>query len=235
MLNQVEKMYIQAYLDAAFTTKAGDKFSVQVNPESYKISYNVEFADAQAPGTSAVNLRFKKILPQSFSFDFLFDNTGVIRDASLLSIAISNPFAGGSSNDVITQIETFKQTVLNYQGNIHRPNFLKLHWGTLTFKGVLTSMDINFKLFNPDGTPIRAVVKVTLRGSIEDDLRTALEDRQSPDITHERVFKAYDKFTLLTEKIYGDSKYYIAAAAFNGLNSFRKIPQGKRLYFPPLS
>lgn len=236
MFNQIEKMYIQAYTKADYSasSKAGDKIKVQVNPESYKVSHRVEFSDAQAPGTSAANLRFNKIPPQDFSFDFLFDNTGVIKGTSLLSIAIENPFSSGNNTNVIDQIENFKHALLNYHGDIHRPYFLKLHWGTLTFKGVMTSMDIEFKLFNPDGTPIRAVAKVNFRGSIDDNLRVALEDRQSPDIMHERVFGADDKFTLMNNSIYNNEQYYIPVAKYNRLNSFRKIKQGTHLFFPPL-
>lgn len=237
MPGHLEKMYILAYSrdDYSEASKVG-KFTAQVNPESYKISYRVEYCDAQAPGTSAVNLRFGKTPPQEFSFDFLFDSTGVIKDASLISLAIPNPFDSGSGNgDVTAQLESFKHTVLNYQGDIHRPYFLKLHWGTLSFKGVMTSMDIEFKLFDGSGVPIRAVAKTSFKGSIEDNLRKALEDRQSPDITHQRVFTAYDRFTLLTGSIYGSGQYYIDVAGFNGLNSFRKIPQGTRLNFPPLN
>lgn len=237
MSGSIERMYIQAYSksDYSASSKVGDKFSVQVNPESYKVSYKIEHNDTQAPGTSAVNLKYNKMLPPDLSFDILFDNTGVIKDPSLVSIAIVNPLDSGSSQDVTQQLETFKHNVLNYQGNIHQSNFLKLHWGTLTFKGKIMSMDIEFKLFNGNGAPIRAVVKLGLKGSIEDNLRKALEDKQSPDITHQRIFTAYDRFTLLTDKIYGNGQYYIEVAQFNQLNSFRKIAQGTPLNFPPLN
>lgn len=230
----MDKMYIQAYSTADYSQKAGDKFTVLVNPETYKFSYTVEFSDAQAPGTSAVNLRFNRMPPQNFNFDFIFDGTGVVTASSLLP-TVSNPLSNSGSSDVIDQIETFKHTVFNYQGDIHRPYFLKLHWGTLSFKGVLTSLDIEFKLFNPDGSPVRAVAKAGFRGSVEDNLRAALEDRQSPDITHKRVFQGNDTFVLLTNSIYNSEQYYIPVAAFNKLNSFRKIKQGTALYFPPVS
>lgn len=236
MPGTLEKMYIQAYSrgDYSPSSKVGDKFSVQVNPDSYKVSYLVEHDDTQGTGTAAANLRFNRILPPDLNFDILFDNTGVLKDASMLSAAIVNPLSSGSNNDVTQQLETFKHNILDYNGSVHQSNFLKLHWGTLTFKGRVSSMDIEFKLFDTRGAPIRAVVKLGLRGSIEDDLRKALEDRLSPDITHQRIFSAFDSFALMTHKIYGDGKYYIQVARFNQLNSFRKIAQGTPLNFPPL-
>lgn len=226
----MDKMRIDAYSQADYSGGIVSTYTALINPETYKFSYKIEFCDAQAPGTSAVNLRFNKMPPQDFNFDFIFDSTGVV-DSSILPNLLSNSV----SPDVIDQIETFKHTVLKYVGDIHRPYFLKLHWGKLNFKGVLTSLDIEFKLFNPDGSPIRAVAKAGFKGSVEENLRAALEDKQSPDITHKRVFQGNDTFFLLTNSIYNNEQYYIPAAAFNKLNSFRKIKQGTSLYFPPIS
>jgi hypothetical protein len=236
MQGTLEKMYIQAYSkgDYSPSSKIGDKFSVQVNPESYRVSYVVEHDDTQGIGTAAANLRFNKIRPPDLSLDVLFDNTGVIKDASTLAAAFANPLSSGTDTNVTRQIETFKHNILDYNGSVHQSNFLKLHWGTLTFKGKVSSMDIEFKLFATDGSPIRAIAHMGFRGSIQDDLRVALEDRQSPDITHRRVFSAFDRFTLMTGDIYGDGAYYIQVARFNHLNSFRKIARGTVLIFPPL-
>jgi nucleoid-associated protein YgaU len=143
-----------------------------------------------------------------------------------------NPFA--ETANVIDQIETFKGLMLSYQSETHRPNFVALNWGTLLFKGQLTSMDVEYKLFKPDGTPIRAIVKCDFRGYIEDNLRVALENPLSPDITHERLFKANDRFPLMTDKIYENPNYYIDVAKANGLTSFRKIAAGTKLFFPPV-
>ena len=159
--------------------------------------------------------------PQEFNFDFLFDSTGVI--SSLFS-----PPA-----PVADQLDAFRHKILQYQGNIHRPYYLKIHWGTLLFKGVLTSMDIEFKLFKPDGSPIRAIAKCAFKGSIEENLRVAMENAMSPDITHERKVAANDRLPLMTKKIYNDIRYYIDVAGFNRLDGFRNIPTGVKILFPP--
>jgi hypothetical protein len=97
-------------------------------------------------------------------------------------------------------LEIFKHQLLQYQGEIHRPYYLKIHWGTLLFKGVLTSLDIEYKLFSPDGTPLRAIAKCAFKGSIEESLRLAIENRMSPDITHKRIIKQGDTLALMTQK-----------------------------------
>src|SRR6476620_7960063 len=98
--------------------------------------------------------------------------------------------------------------MLTYQSETHRPNYVALNWGTLLFKGQMTSMDIEYKIFKPDGTPIRAMVRADFQGFIEDNLRVALENPLSPDITHERLFAAHDRFALLTDKMYNTPDHY---------------------------
>jgi hypothetical protein len=95
-------------------------------------------------------------------------------------------------------------------------------------------MNIEYKLFKPDGTPIRAIASADFRGYIEDNLRVAMENPLSPDITHERLFKAHDRFALMTDKIYNNPNFYIDVAKANALTGFRKIKAGTRLFFPPV-
>lgn len=232
MLGKLEKMKLQAYTDENFSDKKGAPFEVLINPESYSIKYRVEHNETQGQGTSHPQLHFTKILAQDIHFDFVFDSSGVVKEASLLSIGIPNPFA--ETPTIIDQIELFKQLMFVYQSETHRPNFVGLNWGTLLFKGQLTSMDIEYKLFKPDGTPIRAIAKADFRGYVEDDLRVALENPLSPDITHQRLFSTNDRFDLFTAKIYDNPNYYIDVAKANGLTSFRKIATGTRILFPPV-
>lgn len=232
MLGKLDKMKLQAYADEAFSDKKGDAFTVLVNPESYTIKYRVDHTESQGQGTSHPQLHFNKILAQDIHFDFIFDSTGVVADASILNIGLINPFA--ETANVIDQIEQFKQLMLYYQSETHRPNFVALQWGTLLFKGQMTSMDIDYKLFKPDGTPIRAMARVDFRGFIEEDLRVAMENSLSPDITHQRIFNANDRFDLLVNTIYKSPDYYIDVAKANGLSGFRKIAKGTRLFFPPV-
>jgi hypothetical protein len=229
---KLDKMKLQAYSDENFTQKQGAAFSVLINPDSYTIRYRVEHTESQGQGTSHPPLHFNKILAQDIHFDFVFDSSGVVVEPSLLMGGLINPFA--QTANIIEQIETFKRLMLSYQSETHRPNFVALHWGTLLFKGQLTSLDIEYKLFKPDGTPIRAVAKTDFRGYIEDNLRVALENPLSPDITHERTVKSDDRFDLMVSKIYDHPKYYIEAAKANGLTGFRKIPTGTKLFFPPV-
>jgi hypothetical protein len=230
---KIDKLKIWAYKDAEMTRPvAGGPFIALINPETYSHKHKVEFCETQAPGTSGVALKYNKTTPQEYSFDFLFDATGVFKGASVLDFAVTNPFESGK--DVSVQIEEFKKKVFDYNGDVHRPNYLMIIWGSLLIKGVLTSLDIEYKLFNTKGIPIRAIAKCSIKETLPEKLRTATEDSQSPDITHERIFTASDRLSLMTNDIYNNQNYYTDVAAFNQLDGFRKIKPGEIIQFPQI-
>ncbi|MDL2144846.1 LysM peptidoglycan-binding domain-containing protein [Flavobacterium tructae] len=223
MAGELEKLKIVAYSDPQFNNKIADgKFSTLMNPEKYTYHYKIETDDTQASGTSTVSPKFNKKLPENLELDFVFDRSGVISGYK------------SSSNGIIDDIEKFKKVILDYNGDEHKPNYLMISWGTLLFKGALTEMDIEFKLFNPDGTPIRAIAKAKFQGFVEDNLRAARENNKSPDLTHYRIVKEGDTLPLMTYHIYGDSKYYLEVAKVNNIINFRKLKTGQKLFFPPL-
>ncbi|AWW32982.1 LysM peptidoglycan-binding domain-containing protein [Echinicola strongylocentroti] len=220
---KLEKLKIVAYKDSKFSEEVDNgEFTTLLNPEKYKFQYRVEQNEDQAAGTSAAPIRFNKILPQTLELDFLFDRTGVIAGYE------------ATENGVIDDVTHFKKVVYDYNGEKHKPNYLMITWGSLLFKGYLKEMDIEYKLFRPDGTPIRALATAKVGEFVEEELRTAQENNQSPDLTHYRVVKDGDTLPLMTYRIYGDSKYYLEVAKANGLTNFRHLKTGTELRFPPL-
>jgi nucleoid-associated protein YgaU len=95
-------------------------------------------------------------------------------------------------------------------------------------------MKINYKLFRPDGSPVRAEVDAKFKEILDPELRVAQENDQSPDLTHVRTVKDGDTLPLYCKDIYGDPKYYIEVARVNKLISFRNLKVGQRIEFPPL-
>ncbi len=230
-----EKLRIESYEDASFQTRARNVDGVYyalINPESYTTRESVEFADTQAPGRSMPILRFNKMPAQEMNFEFLFDGTGVVTEASALNIGLVNPLA--KSKTVTEQLADFKKRVLRFEGEIHQPYYLKLCWGTLLLKCVLTSIDIEYKLFNTDGAPIRAVVRCAFKEIIDEPLLLRTEDRSSPDITHQHTVKDTDRLDLLSYRYYKDQRYISQLATFNDLDGFRNLKPGTLLYFPSI-
>ena len=220
---QLEKMRIEAFSGPELRDdqKVGE-FRALVNPETYSVEFKMETSGGQGQGTSGAQQRYAFKKPEEFTFEFLFDNTGIID---------GNPNPDG----VIDDINSFKDLTIKHEGDTHEPRFLQLTWGTFQFKGRLTSMNITFKLFNPDGSPIRATVKITVKGSVEEEFRLRTERNSSPDLTHSRTVASGDTLPWMCYKIYGDPKYYLEVAKANNLSNFRRLEVGSNIFFPPFN
>jgi len=99
---------------------------------------------------------------------------------------------------------------------------------------VLKSASIAYKLFQPDGVPLRAVISAVFVDNSDDTTRVAIAQDESADLTHVRLVKAGDTLPSLCETIYAEPRMYIEVARANGLDNFRALQPGMRLRFPPL-
>jgi hypothetical protein len=214
----LEKVLIKAYEKPDYSGQPVDEFAAFVNPNEITLSYEMEYDSSQGSGTTNSRMNFKKMKPGDMSLTFFIDGTG----------------ASGNPADVQQKVEQF-QKVTGYNGNIHRPNYLKVVWGTLQVKRcVLKSASIAYKLFKPDGVPLRAVISANFTDNSDDQTRVALSQDQSPDLTHIRIVKAGDTLPALCFHVYGDPYHYLEVARANRIDNFRKLTTGVRIFFPPL-
>jgi hypothetical protein len=214
----LERLTIKAYEKADYFGSPVSEFEAYVNPNEIVLSYEMEYDSAQGSGTTGSRMEFKKVKPGDMSLTFFLDGTG----------------ANGRPLDVQQSIAQF-QTVTGYNGNIHRPNYLKVVWGTLQVKRcVLKSASIAYKMFKPDGVPLRAVITANFTDNSDDRTRVARAQDQSPDLTHARVVQAGDDLPTLCSRIYGDPRLYIKVAEANALDHFRDLAPGTRILFPPM-
>ena len=224
---ELKKMKIYAYThvdmaDNHLASIAGvdNPYTALINPETYTVEIKYEFEQAQGQGTTGNNQSFKVKYPEEMSFEFLFDNTGIID---------RNP-----KENIATDIENFKKFLMDHDGNSHQPRFFKFVWGTDLFKGRCSALNINYKLFNPDGSPIRAICKVSLKQATEEELRVIQQNDRSPDLTHYRRVQKGDTLPYMCFKIYGDSSFYLQVAKANKLQNFRNLEVGSEIFFPPI-
>jgi len=221
------KMLILAFAvsqkaESGGVAEAGASFEALINPETYTLEYKLKFEAEPGHGASGKQLKYQYTEPDELSFEFLFDNTGIIDGEPRASIA--------------DDIKAFKDVLIDYKGDSHEPRHFKMVWGQNSiFKGRVTEVAITYKLFASDGTPIRAIAKVKFKSSIEEQKRAAKEDKKSPDLTHIRKVKLGDTLPLLCFSIYGDPRYYLEVAAVNGLGNFRQLTPGMSLAFPPIA
>lgn len=220
MPNFVGKLKILAFTTPKFMLGGPPvgAYLAMFNPESFSVSQRVVYDQVQAPGVTSGEPTFRGYEAQVYNFDFLVDGTG----------------ASGESREVFADLLLFKYTV-GYLGEIHRPHYLIIQWGTFIARCVLSQMDIKYDLFRQDGTPLRATISATFYEHVESNLESLLANRSSPDLTHVRVVRDGDTLPLLAHEIYGDASYYTEVARVNGIDNFRDINVGDEIYFPPLT
>src|ERR1041384_5289688 len=207
----LEKLLIKAYDKPDYSGQPLGEFKSFINPNKITLAYEMEYDAAQGSGTTGSRMNFKKLKPGDLSLTFFIDGTG----------------ANGAAIDVQEKVESF-QTVTGYNGKIHRPNYLKVTWGTLQVKRcVLKSASIAYKLFKPDGVPLRAVITAAFTDNSDDQTRVALAQDESPDLTHIRLVRAGENLPALCFNIYGDPRYYLDVARVNRIDDFRQLRPGQ--------
>jgi Contractile injection system tube protein len=220
----LEKMTIEAFSDGKFQKRKGQPYHVLINPEEYAHKYSILHNDTHALGANGTSQEFSRMGPETVSFTIWFDRTGVVPGF---------PRMGGTTS-LAQQIKLFKALIFTYQGDIHSPNYLVLTWGTLLFRCQLTSLDLTYTMFRPDGNPIRAKCVVSFQSYTAPTELAQKAQKASADMSHLVSVKAGDTLPLLCHQVYGTSVHYAAVARVNGLTGFRRLRPGMQLLFPPL-
>lgn len=220
-MGSLEPMKITGYTDEQFTKRfPGPPYLMMLNPESIKWQRSIEYNHQQAPDSSSPSQRYKSTPSDKLNFDVVIDCTGIV-DPKRVSMA--------------TEITSLENIIFTYNGTIHRPNFVRVQWGKdLVFNGVLSSFDISYTLFRPDGSPLRAKVSLGFAQYISPQTVKIQDQDESPDISH--LVTVVEGVTLpeLCEKIWDEEDYYIQAARYNDLNKFRSLKGIEKLIFPPI-
>lgn len=223
----LEKMTIIAYENNKFQGNGSDEIEVLINPEKYAHGYKICYSRLQAMGSAGASMKFNRVPASKVSFELVFDGTGIAggKLPSLIS---------GLVNTVTDQLDAFRKIVVDFNSDLHSPNFVQLSWGTLVFNCRLTSLDISYTLFSPDGDPLRAKADVTFEGYESPETLARLAKKKSPDLTRILRVREGDTLPLLCFKVYGDPGMYIRVAEQNKLADFRRLVPDTDLLFPPI-
>lgn len=201
-----------------------DSISLLINPSELSLKRKTEFSTCVPMGDAASGRNFSKMQPDTLTFSTVFDGTGAVPMPSGLKLPA----------EVEDQLEALNKIVYAYNGQQHQPDVVQIVWGRLLFNGRLTSLDIDYTLFKPNGAPLRAKVSMSFQGYKTRQEAILEADASSPDLSHRVVVRDGDTLPLLCHRIYGDSSYYVDVARFNGLHAFRMLAPGLTLHFPPL-
>lgn len=202
-------------------------FEATINPESYSHKFALNYTgDSRSRGvalnSSAPVEKFASAEPEKLDFSIVLDGTGVVPDPQQRTVA--------------QQIDQLRGIAYEYDGEEHEPTPVKVIWGNglRAFFGRLTGLTVNYTLFHPDGSALRAKVELSLIEA-KTARQEALEARRSsPDLTHVVRVRQGDTLPLLCHRIYKDAGKYLAIARLNDLDGLRDLVPGTLLRFPPM-
>jgi Contractile injection system tube protein len=192
---------------------------LQVNPTTVTVNHKIEYCKDTTLGSTGDDQKYNKTPAASISFKVLFDDTGVIE---------------GTTNGVTDQINKFMDLCYRYHGEDHQPNKVVIVWGELQFKLCLNSANVVYKLFSPEGKPLRAELECNFSEYKEKKEEQKESGKKSPDVSHVIEVKAGDRLPSLCKKVYRNARLFPEIARINGITDFRRLEPGTKLFFPSL-
>lgn len=201
-------------------------FTTPINPETFTKTNHIELDMTRGHGQPGTDAKYKSTAPEELKIEFILDGTKTMEGY----------VKKYNDMEVTDQLKEFTDCVYQYKGNIHRPRFLIVRWGSeIKFPCVLAHMDINYSLFKPNGDPLRAKVTASFVKYDTPEAIFRANNINSPDLTHIKTFTQGSRLDLMTYKVYNDVNFFLQIARFNNQSSVRRIKTGTDLYFPPIN
>lgn len=213
---QLAKLTIEPYRDQEFTDPAGEPWQALFNPTELGFTRKNNYRTTTSAGSSAPNTSYGSGEPDQVQIDLFFDGTGVVESTETVG-------------DRIDALLAFTE----FQSDTHQPYYLHAYWGAFDFRGVLTQADVSYKLFDRNGEPIRATVKITLQEVVAPDTLAAEERRESPDLYQTWMVSDGETIDSIAHRVYGSPAYWRPLAAANRLRNPRALYAGQILTLPP--
>jgi LysM repeat protein len=234
----VEKLTIIGFEDDTFGTELFPKdesmvFSVMINPTSIKTNYDMEIvaddkdgAGDNASGNTDSNIApvVKGRKPESISFDFVLDGTGVLSSGEVTSVKKHIDLLKSNTYNVIAD-----------ENDKYRFPFSSIKYGEMEFQGVLKKLDVEYTLFKADGEPLRAKVALDFQKAVNKTLEEANNKmKKSGSVgSYPQVItvKKGDTLSALCQKVYKNANLYIKVAKDNNMKSPNIIHVGDVITF----
>jgi hypothetical protein len=213
----------------------GEKIEAWFNPKEYTLGRTNKWEVKPVPGAGLPSAQFTGSDPHKLNIELLFDDSDA-RAGTVIGIAeklkgmmeVSSKFGAGGRNSA-------------------RPPMVEFGWGsTLTFKAVVDSLSLQYTLFKPDGTPIRALAKLGLTqvekatakpsgGAARTNPPAQNPVLISPDGLRSHMVRDGDSLQSIAYAAYGDATQWRVIAEANGIDDPVHLRRGSVLAIPRLT
>lgn len=215
------KMSVTAYTDGDFRSVSKSALELPVNPAKVRLTKGIRYAEDRQLGSLNGSNAYVRYRPETLCFECLFDTTNAMED-------------NDEQQPVHDMVDALEQRLYDYNTEGHRPSFVKVDYGDITFFGQLTTLETEYTLFDPDGIPLRAELKVTLTGYCSQKEEKKHFSKHSPDVSRLVTLREGQTLASLCNEIYGDALLVGQVARFNNLSGYRNIPAGTEILMPML-
>lgn len=217
----MQTIKISAYTDKDFSQQHGSALELPMEPEQISFGNSIHYRDDRQLGSTGGDIRFEKYGPATLSLKFTIDCTGIVEGTL-------------PGDSVYDKVNDLADLLYVYNSDGHSPSYVVVTYGELLFKGRLEKMDTKYQLFSSGGVPLRATVSLVFKRFMTGKEERKKFSKQSPDMSRLVTVKEGETLPYLCHRLYGDSLLVREVARFNELDSFRNIPAGTQLLFPPL-
>jgi hypothetical protein len=212
-----------------------DEIAVQYNPTSLSFEKSVQTAEIAIPGLDSPIKQFIRGGTETASVELFFDTTESGTGAGAVSVTtLTDPFYGLVKIDP----KTHAAPVCSFLWGEKFPgDRLPERYGNqrrTEFSCVITSVKQDFKLFSPEGTPLRAVLTLKLEEYVPIHRQIQRLNLQSADHTRSHVLTEGESLALVAWQYLHDARQWRHVAAGNGIDDPRRVTAGLAMTIGPL-
>lgn len=213
-----------------------DQIVVQYNPNSLSFEKPVRTADINIPGLDSPLKQFVRGGAETATVELFFDTTETGTGAGAVSVTtLTDAFYGLVKIDP----QTHAAPVCSFLwGDKFPGDRLPERYGNqrrTEFSCVVTSVKQDFKLFSPEGTPLRAVLVVKLEEYVPLQRQIAQLNLQSADHTRAHVLEQGETLAQVAWQYLHDARDWRHVARENRIDDPRRLTPGRTLTIPPVT
>lgn len=220
----------KGYVKAKLAIEGGEVIDALFNPTEFTITKGNNWTFDPVKGTSLPKGKFGGGKPREMQVSLLLDQTlpnggkpvKDITDKLFKMMEVPSGASGGSANAC--------------------PPLVTFQWGEMIpFKAACTSLTVAFQLFEPNGTPIRADVKLALTQADAATSASANSKNKKGNPTTRsagglgvHVVRDGDTLQSIAHQTYGDPNRWRMVAEANGVDDPLHLRRGSPLNLPRL-
>jgi nucleoid-associated protein YgaU len=215
-INFMGREFSDATLNIVEPAENRAEIKLHFNPSEYKLKNENTFAEIPIPGLASPPLQYVRGVARVLSMELLADTSDTLENVH------------------ITKVEPI-QELLKQNRKLHAPPIVEFVWGETAFKGVVTSLEVGYVLFDTDGTPLRAKLSLSMKEyrPVEVQLRETSK-HSSPDVEKRYVVRAGETLSSISAAVFRDPAHWREIAVANDITDPRSVAPGTVLTVPPL-